>query len=80
MFQPSSAGAAASTILPAGGAYDPKFESVRHMLFGSPPAVRSAIALLHKLNYAEPNDWSKPVPTGQANEVVVVLIKRIRIA
>jgi hypothetical protein len=61
-------------------AYNPQFESIRHLLFGSPVAVRNAIALLHKLNYAEPNDWSKPVPTGQANEVVVVLIKRVRIA
>ncbi|WP_346294168.1 hypothetical protein [Sphaerothrix gracilis] len=31
------------------------------------------------LNYAEPNDWSKPIATGQPNEVVVVLIKRVRV-
>jgi hypothetical protein len=80
MFQNSTQGAAASTLQPAGGAYNPQFESVRHMLFGSPIAVQMTIALLHKLNYAEPNDWSKPVPTGQANEVVVVLIKRVRLA
>jgi hypothetical protein len=80
MFQPSNQGADASIFSPAPDAYNPKFESIRHLLFGSPVAVRSAIALLHKLNYAEPNDWSKPVPTGQANEVVVVLIKRVRTA
>jgi hypothetical protein len=80
MFQPANQGADASTIQPANGSYNPQFESVRHLLFGSPSAVRSAIALLHKLNYAEPNDWSKPIPTGQTNEVVVVLIKRVRLA
>jgi hypothetical protein len=80
MFQNSTQGAAASTLQPADSSYNPQFESVRHMLFGSPSAVRMTIALLHKLNYAEPNDWSKPVPTGQANEVVVVLIKRVRVA
>ena len=44
------------------------------MVFGSAVAVQATIARLHHLNYAEPNDWSKPIATGQPNEVVVVLI------
>ena len=48
----------------------PEHETVRHILFGSLTAVRNTITLLHKLNYAEPNDWSKPLPTGRAPEVM----------
>ncbi len=80
MFQSAVSDATASTLQPASESYDPQFESVRHMLFGSISAVQTTIKLLHKLNYAEPNDWSKPIPTGKYNEVVVVLIKRVRIA
>ncbi|MBT9315055.1 hypothetical protein [Leptothoe spongobia] len=32
-------------------------------------AVRNTITLLYKLNCVAPNDWSKPLPTGQPNEV-----------
>ncbi|NEZ55958.1 hypothetical protein [Adonisia turfae] len=56
-----------------------QFETVRHILFGTLTAVRNTIALLHKLNYAEPNDWSKPLPTGRPNEVMAILTKRIRV-
>ncbi|MDB9527726.1 hypothetical protein PN498_17155 [Oscillatoria sp. CS-180] len=79
MFQPSVSGAAASTVPTANEFYDPQFDMVRHMLFGSVSAVQATIKLLHKLNYAEPNDWSKPIPTGKSNEVVVVLTKRVRV-
>jgi hypothetical protein len=78
MFHPST-DAAASTVHPADQAYDPPFEVVRHMLFGSIGAVQATIKRLHKLNYAEPNDWCQPIPTGKSNEVVVVLNKRVRI-
>ena len=56
-----------------------QFEVVRHALFGTLTAVRNTITLLHKLNYAEPNDWSKPLPTGRPNEVMAILTKRIRV-
>jgi len=79
MFQPSTAGAAASPVQAADKPNDPPFEAVRHMVFGSVGAVQATIARLHHLNYAEPNDWSKPIATGQPNEVVVVLIKRVRV-
>ena len=67
----------------AGAAFDPPTgdrtsrDHIRHMLFGSPSAVRTTIQLLHKLNYAEPNDWSQPIATGRGNEVMAILTKRI---
>ncbi|MEM9220199.1 MAG: hypothetical protein AAGD25_38465, partial [Cyanobacteria bacterium P01_F01_bin.150] len=57
----------------------PHYEPVRHMLFGSIGAVQNTIKLLYVLNYAEPNDWSHPVPSGQPGEVVVVLTKKVRL-
>ncbi|MGB7250832.1 MAG: hypothetical protein WBC73_17995 [Phormidesmis sp.] len=65
-----------SANLPANGEY----EIVRLMLFGSLSAVQSNIRLLHKLSYAEPNDWSKPISTGKANEVMAILTRRVRVA
>ena len=57
----------------------PQYETVHHQLFGSLSAVRRTITLLHKLNYAEPNDWSRPLPTGRPNEVMAILTKRVRV-
>ncbi|MEM1241222.1 MAG: hypothetical protein AAGI45_15385 [Cyanobacteria bacterium P01_H01_bin.26] len=56
-----------------------QYETVQHMLFGSLTAVRNTITLLHKLSYAEPNDWSKPLPTGRPNEVMAILTRRVRV-
>ena len=53
-------------------------EPVRHLLFGSLSAVQSTIRLLYRLNYAEPNDWSQPISTGRANEVMAILTRRVR--
>ncbi|MGB7084450.1 MAG: hypothetical protein WBD47_02770 [Phormidesmis sp.] len=52
-------------------------EHVRHLLFGTPAVVQATIKLLHKLGYAEPNDWSRLMPTGKPNEVMAVLAKRV---
>ena len=52
-------------------------EQVRLMLFGSPHAVRTSIQQLYKLTYAEPNDWSRPIATGRAHEVMAILTKRV---
>ena len=56
-----------------------QFEIIRHTLFGTLTAVQNTIKLLHKLHYAEPNDWSKPLPTGRPNEVKAILTKRVRV-
>ena len=50
-------------------------EPIRHMLFGSPAGVRQVIHLLHKLGYAEPNAWSRPMPTGRPGEVMAILTR-----
>ncbi|MBE9070168.1 hypothetical protein IQ260_26355 [Leptolyngbya cf. ectocarpi LEGE 11479] len=78
MFKDSTSGAKPpanqSDILP-----DYDYESGRHMLFGSLSFVQATIKQLHKVNYAEPNDWSRPLPTGQPNEVMAILTKRVRL-
>ena len=67
----------------AGAAFDPPAggsasrEHIRHMLFGTPWAVKTTIQLLHKLGYAEPNDWSRPIATGRVSEVMAILTKRV---
>ena len=80
MFQNIASDAPASKAQGAIKSYDPKFESLRHTLTGSRSAVEATIKHLHKLNYAEPNDWSKPVAAGQPDKVIVVLLKRVRVA
>ncbi|NEQ96422.1 MAG: hypothetical protein F6K30_06815 [Cyanothece sp. SIO2G6] len=85
MFQPINPGADASSVRAANVSASPssqshpRYETVRHMVFGSIAAVQNTIKLLYRLNYAEPNDWSKPIPTGQPNEVVAVLTKKVRV-
>ena len=54
-------------------------EQVRHMLFGSPAAVQSDIRHMHKLGYAEANDWSRLISTGRANEVMAILTKKVEV-
>ena len=78
MFQYPSDGADTSKSQPA-RLPEHQFEIVRHTLFGTLTAVRNTIKLLHKLNYAEVNDWSKPLPTGRPNEVMAILTRRIRV-
>ncbi len=51
---------------------------VRHLLFGTLTTVQATIRHLHKLGYADPNDWSQPISTGRANEVMAILTKRVR--
>ncbi|MEL6247539.1 MAG: hypothetical protein AAFY78_07660 [Cyanobacteria bacterium J06648_16] len=55
-------------------------ETVRHMLFGSPDAVRLSIRDLHRRQYAEPNDWSRLLPTGRPNEVMAILTRRVKLS
>ncbi|NEQ55490.1 MAG: hypothetical protein F6K11_36135 [Leptolyngbya sp. SIO3F4] len=42
--------------------------------------VQTTIKLLHKLNYTEPNDWSRLLPTGRPNEVMAILTKKVKIS
>ncbi|MGB3573180.1 MAG: hypothetical protein WA783_18615 [Phormidesmis sp.] len=83
MFIPSISGAAASTVSGALPNTDPAAippiprDQVRHLLFGTLSAVQNTIRLLHKLGYAEPNDWSRPMSTGRPNEVMAILTRRV---
>ncbi len=83
MLIPSTEGATASThqaalpVAPLDHTTPPCREQVRHLLFGTLPTVQSTIRLLHKLGYAEPNDWSRPISTGRANEVMAILTRRV---
>ncbi|NEQ98251.1 MAG: hypothetical protein F6K30_16285 [Cyanothece sp. SIO2G6] len=82
MFQANESGATASTPSPTHASSpqpEPRYEPLRHMLFGSVKGVQTTIKHLHRLNYAEPNDWSKLIPTGQPNEVMAVLTKKVRV-
>ncbi|MFE4106213.1 hypothetical protein, partial [Almyronema epifaneia] len=51
-------------------------ENLRLMMFGSLACIQHEIHRLHLKNYAEPNDWSRPLPTQQPDEVMVILTKR----
>ena len=78
MFKSDVQDASASTSSAANPSVDRPHEVVRHMLFGSPVGIRSTIQQLYQLNYAEPHAWSRPIPTGRPNEVMVILTKKIR--
>ena len=89
MCQPFQSGASASTASGADFSSNPTpnphNESVRHVLYGSPQAVREVIKNLHRRGYAEPNEWSRPMPTvglpGRSpyrpGEVMCILTKTV---
>ncbi|MEM1241593.1 MAG: hypothetical protein AAGI45_17285 [Cyanobacteria bacterium P01_H01_bin.26] len=82
MFQDSSQGATASTVSPTYATEtlpQHDFEDVRHLLLGSLTAVQRTILDLHTRQYAEPNDWSRPLATGRPNEVMAILTRRVRV-
>ncbi|MEL6492740.1 MAG: hypothetical protein AAFQ95_22550 [Cyanobacteria bacterium J06621_3] len=91
MFIPSVTDAPASTASPTVSSATttqteappppagPYQEPIRHMLFGTLSAVQATIRLLHAKTYAEPNDWSQPIPTGRPGEVMAILTKRIKL-
>ena len=53
-------------------------EKVRIMVLGSPEGVESIVKSLHKLRFAEMKEWSNPLPTGRAGEVMRILTKIVR--
>ena len=82
MFTFSDPGAAASTAaatpnVPSNSGDGSGRTHIRHLLFGTPQVVNKTIKQLHKLNYASPTDWSRPIPTGNPGEVMATLTKRI---
>jgi hypothetical protein len=59
------------------GGSAPNHGTARHILFGTRDVLRLSIANLHKRGYAEPNDWSKPLPTGRPEEFMSILTKQV---
>ncbi len=57
----------------------PDREPIRHLLYGSPEAVRRTILLLHQLGYAEPGLWSRLQPTSTPGQVMSVLVRYLRL-
>ncbi|NEP16289.1 MAG: hypothetical protein F6J97_05215 [Leptolyngbya sp. SIO4C1] len=55
----------------------PRFEEVSLSIQGSWPALQKMVKTLHKVGFAEPNDWSQPQPSG--DRWVTVLIRRVRL-
>ncbi|MBD2233102.1 hypothetical protein [Phormidium tenue] len=62
-------------------------EKVRHLLYGSLAAIDRTIKILHSLGYANPNDWSDPIPvppssaaaTDHPNQWMVIMTKTLLI-
>ncbi|MFB2979455.1 hypothetical protein [Microseira sp. BLCC-F43] len=55
----------------------PAREPLKHLLIGSPKAVRGEIHRLHILGYAEVGAWSPLQPMANTREVMSILIKYI---
>ncbi|MGB3200283.1 MAG: hypothetical protein WBA99_05240 [Nodosilinea sp.] len=52
-------------------------EKVRHMLFGSLAGIDRTLKILHALGYADPNDWSEPMPTEKPDQWMAILTKTL---
>ncbi|MGB3613332.1 MAG: hypothetical protein WBA10_06005 [Elainellaceae cyanobacterium] len=50
---------------------------LRIVAIGAPRAVTSHVHAMHHFDYAEPILWTRPLPTGNPNEVMRVLTKRL---
>ncbi len=46
-------------------------EKVRHLLYGSRAGIDRTIKILHAHGYADPNDWSDPIPVPPSSSGVV---------
>ena len=50
---------------------------LRIIAVGSLTAVNQHVMQMYQLGYAQPHEWSRPLPTVNANEVMRILTKRI---
>ncbi|MBD0269651.1 MAG: hypothetical protein ICV77_15325 [Cyanobacteria bacterium Co-bin8] len=76
MFQSPESGAQPPTV-----SFDlsPHSEKVRIAVYGSLLGCDRIIKTLHVLHFAEPNDWTDPLPTGRPNEWVRMVTKQLLI-
>jgi hypothetical protein len=47
---------------PGKSSQPPRPERLRHLLYGSLPALERTIKIFHAQGYADPNAWSPPAP------------------
>lgn len=52
-------------------------EKIKHILIGSSFAVMNTIQILHKLGYADADEWSPLLPTSNPGEFESILIRLI---
>ncbi|HHP7246264.1 MAG TPA: hypothetical protein ACFE0H_16420 [Elainellaceae cyanobacterium] len=57
---------------------DDERHTLRIIAVGSLSVVNYYVMQMFQLDYAEPREWSKPLPTVNPNEVMRILTKRIR--
>ncbi len=50
---------------------------LRLLAISSPPVVNGCVITLYRLGYARPEEWSRPLPTVNPNEVMRILTKRM---
>ncbi|OYD96728.1 hypothetical protein CDG76_08135 [Nostoc sp. 'Peltigera membranacea cyanobiont' 210A] len=55
----------------------PNREPIKHLLIGSPKAVRSTIHYLQVIGYAGVGDWSPLLSTANPGEVMSILSRQI---
>ncbi|MBD0266881.1 MAG: hypothetical protein ICV77_01175 [Cyanobacteria bacterium Co-bin8] len=80
MFQSSDLGAQPPTVPPAQSTKrKPRREKVTNVLYGSLEVLDRTIKHLHTLHYADPDDWSDPIPSGKDSQWMAVLIKHLLI-
>ncbi|MCG6138729.1 MAG: hypothetical protein MET45_29730 [Nostoc sp. LLA-1] len=56
---------------------EPNREPLKHLLIGSSKAVTGTIHYLKVIGYADVDDWSQLLPTGNPGEVMSILIRHI---
>ncbi|NEQ98107.1 MAG: hypothetical protein F6K30_15540 [Cyanothece sp. SIO2G6] len=52
-------------------------EILRIIAIGSLPIVNQHIIQMYQLGFAQPHEWSRPLPTANPNEVMRIMTKRI---
>ncbi|GJD18026.1 hypothetical protein RIVM261_029820 [Rivularia sp. IAM M-261] len=57
----------------------PSRETLKHLIIGSPKAVKSTIYSLQVLGYAQVSDWSQLIPTVNPGEVMSILSRNIAV-
>jgi hypothetical protein len=55
----------------------PDADILRVIAIGSLTVVNQHILQMYQLGYAQPHEWSRPLPTANPNEIMRIMTKRI---